>query len=346
MNLTYIMIVDNDIIKSIKITPLLDTLQLEDIPDSDYFSQQYKNYISNSRLGLLKTKGTKAFFEGIKNEYNPSFEFGSLLHMSVLQPDDFFVVDSVFKPSAKAGLMADALYKNDGGSCSDDEIKSMSYKIGYYKDKLTKNRLNEFRQKAEPYWRDRFIYETQNPTCDKERLYTSESNYNLLNNCLESINGNENIQKLLHPTGLVENPYTACENAILMDIEAEIDGETKIYKLKAKLDHFSIDKEENVITINDLKTTSRPAVIFDPTYYSYEREIASYSWLLKLSAKKFFNLDNPKVKGNFLVSSTVPDYQSCVYPMTPQLFKNGWKEYIYLLKCVIYFNIKEGYEFS
>jgi hypothetical protein len=118
-----------------------------------------------------------------------------------------------------------------------------------------------------------------------------------------------------------------------------------VYKLKAKLDNFTIDKDESTITVNDLKTTSKPASIFNPSYFSYEREIAFYSWLLKLVAKKFYDLDNPTVKGNFLVVSTIPEYNTLVYPMTPKLFKNGMSEVSYLLKCVAYFNQVKGYEF-
>lgn len=68
--------INNEIIKQIKITPLLDTLYLEDISDEEYFSSKYKNYISNSRLGVLKKDGAKAFFEGIPQEYNSSFKTG------------------------------------------------------------------------------------------------------------------------------------------------------------------------------------------------------------------------------------------------------------------------------
>jgi len=338
---------NNELIKQVKITPLIDTLQLEDISDETYFSAKYSNYISNSRLGLLKSKGAQVFFDGFKSDYNPSFEFGSLVHMCTLEPESYEVIEGVFKPSAKAGLMADALYKSDGKPVTDDEIKSMSYKIGYYKDKLTSNRLTEFRSKAEPYWRDRFIYEQNNPKGTKERLYTDERNFELLTKCLNSLESNTDIQKLLHPEGLLEQPYIANENAILMDIQMEIpDYEPRIYKLKAKLDNFSIDKEDGVITVNDLKTTSRPPSIFDPTYYSYQREIAFYSWLLRLCSKKFFDLDNPTVKGNFLVVSTVPEYETCVVPMTPKLFSSGWKEALYLLKSVCVLNQVNGYEFK
>lgn len=68
---------DKELINKIKITPLLDTLQLENISDSEYFGTYYKNRLSNSRLSLLKNKGAKVFFEGLKQEFNPSFQFGN-----------------------------------------------------------------------------------------------------------------------------------------------------------------------------------------------------------------------------------------------------------------------------
>lgn len=343
------MTIDKSIISQIKIKPLLETLQLENISDSIYFSNRYKNYISNSRLGLLKSKGAKAFFEGIKSEYNPSFKFGGDLHALCLQPEAFELIDSVFKPTAKAGLMADILYDAEGLTPTDDEIKSASYIIGYYKDKLTTNRLKEFREKAEPYWRDRYIYEQKNPFKEgnKERIYTDEKSVGLLKSCLEAVSNNSDFQNLLHPQGLIENPYSANEQTILLDVEITIpEYEPRIYKLKAKLDNFTIDKEENIITVNDLKTTSRLAKDFDPEYFSYQREIGFYSMLLKLCSKKFFDLDNPQVKGNFLVVSTVPDFNTLVYPMTDKLYKSGINEALYLLKVVAYLNIVKGYEFQ
>ena len=339
-----------EIINSIKITPLLDSLQLIDIPDNLYFGSQYsKEYISNSRLGVLKKDGVKAFFEGIPQVYNPSFETGTLIHENVLEPDKYEVIEGVFKPTAKAGLMADALYKSDGTFPTDDEIKAQSYIIGYYKDKLTSNRIKEFRDKAEPYWRDRFIYETNNPFKEgnKKRIYTDERNFDLLTNCLRTLGENQDIQKLLHPTGIVEEQIVGNEKTILMDIQMEIpEYEPRVYKLKAKLDNFSIDTEENIITVNDLKTTSRPAIQFDPTFFSYQREISFYSYLLKHVAKKYYNIENPTIKGNFLVVSTIPEYNTLVYPMTPKLFKSGMAEVSYLLKTVFYFNQVKGYEFK
>lgn len=343
------MTLDTELIKKIKVTPILDSLRLEDIDDSVYFSEEYSDYISNSRLGKLVTDGAESFFTGLKSDYSASFETGSLIHQIVLQGDKYQVIEGVFKPSAKAGLMAESLYKSNGKTPTDNEIKAKSYEIGYYRDKLSDNIIKKFREKAEPYWRDRFLYEQKNPIKkgDKERIYTDIKNFELLNNCLNTLNKNKDIQKLLHPEGLSETPIIGNEKTILMDIFMDVPGySVRRYKLKAKLDNFSIDKEENIITVNDLKTTSRPTAIFDPTYYSYQREIAFYSWLLKLVAKKYYNMENSITKGNFLVVSTIPEYDTRVYPMTSKLFLSGWKEALYLLKTVAYLNIVKGFDFK
>lgn len=184
--------------------------------------------------------------------------------------------------------MALELYKDDGSMPTDDEIKIASYKIGYYKDKLTPNRIAELREKCNPFWRDKFLYDQQNIKTDKEQIFVDEKSYNLLKCCLESINNNEAFEKLIHPKGLIEDPYSTNERTILLDVQIDIPGyDSKVFKLKSKLDNFTIDPEENVITVNDLKTTSRLAKEFDPEYFHYQREIGMYSYLLKLCAKSF-----------------------------------------------------------
>lgn len=343
--------IDQKLLKTIKITPILESLKLENISDEEYFGEKYrKDYISNSRLGLLKNKGAKVFFEGLGSvkEFNPSFEFGSWLHELFLQPENFELIKGVFTPTAKARLMALELFHPDGSIPTDDEIKIASYKVGYYKDKLTSSRISELREKCNNFWRDRFLFEKKNPdNKNKERLFVDEKSFNLLNECLNSINNNKSISKILSPDYISEKPYKANEQTILMDVLIEVpEYDSRIFKLKSKLDNFIIDKEDNTITVNDLKTTSKLANEFDPTYYSYQRELGMYSYLLKLCAKKFFNLEKPSIKGNFLVVSLIPEYNSLVYPMTPKLFKQGFEEFKYLLKIVAYLNIVKGYEFK
>lgn len=71
----------------IKITPILETLQLLKITDEEYFSSKYKDYISNSRLGLLNPKqdgSPEKFFKGFVNDgYVSCFELGRLNIMKI-----------------------------------------------------------------------------------------------------------------------------------------------------------------------------------------------------------------------------------------------------------------------
>jgi len=66
----------------IKLIPIIETLQLLKITDSEYFSPKYKDYISNSRLGLLNPKqdgSPDKFFTGfVNNGYISCFELGRL----------------------------------------------------------------------------------------------------------------------------------------------------------------------------------------------------------------------------------------------------------------------------
>ena len=74
--------------------------------------------------------------------------------------------------------------------------------------------------------------------------------------------------------------------------------------------------------------------------------ICTISWLLKLIAKKYYNIEKATTQGNFLVVSTIPEYETRVYPMTSKLFLSGWKEALYLLKTVAYLNVVKGFEFK
>ena len=106
----------------IKLTPLLDTLRLWKIDDEVYFSSEYKDYISNSRLNLIdpeKGGSPEKFFEGFKPVYSSSFTTGSFTHELILQGELFELVETVDKPTAKLGALADRLYSK---SLSDQDI--------------------------------------------------------------------------------------------------------------------------------------------------------------------------------------------------------------------------------
>lgn len=81
------MAIDKEHIDEIEIIPLMDTLKLQKIDDSEYFSEKFGGYISNSRLSLinpLQDNDPKAFFEGLSehNKYSDALIFGRYCRLS------------------------------------------------------------------------------------------------------------------------------------------------------------------------------------------------------------------------------------------------------------------------
>ena len=339
-------------LSEIHITPLLETLRFEDIDDEIYFSEKYSGYVSNSRLSRINPEqdgSPEKFFNESLSLYTDSIVFGSAIHELVLQKDKFELNEQANRPTAKAGFMADELYKTFK---SDGNIKEALYKasdkINYYKGKLTTTRINKLLEQCEPYWQNRLNFE-QNNKSDKIQIYLDEKSRERLKCCLNSIEKDDKIQSLLNPSGLVTDPINGYEKAILLDVEVTFDDKNIkpfILRLKSKLDNYTIDTENNTILVNDLKTHGAIIPEFDNAInkYHYYREVSMYSWLLSFVAKKYYDMEKPIIKSNFLVVETIPEYYTKVFPMNAKLFKKGFEEFKKLLKLVAFYKVN-GYDF-
>lgn len=318
----------------------MDTLRLEKISDEEYFSKKYSNYISNSRLSLINPSqdgNPEKFFAGFKPIYSAAFDLGTGVHCMTLQSDLFTICEEVDKPTAKMGALADRLYDiHKGRIPSKESICEQAAIIDYYKGNLSESQIENVIDKCTNYWQSRASFEASY-VGDKEVLYFDPKSRETVQKCVLALKNNKKVQKLLHPTGLIETPISECEQAILLDVLVEYNKDTKfILRLKSKLDNYTIDKESNVITVNDVKTIGKivSEMPNNIAKFHYNREIAMYSWLLSLCAKKFYGMDNPIVKGNYLVVSTIPEHYTKVIPMTKKMFKEGWNEFRDLLRLV------------
>lgn len=322
------------------IIPLIDTLRLQKIDEEEYFSKRYSNYISNSRLGLINPEqdgSPEKFFIGFKPTYSAAFDLGTGVHCMTLQSDLFTVCEEVDKPTAKMGALADRLYNIHKGEIpSKESICEQATIIDYYKGNLSQNQIDNVISKCTDYWQSRASFEASY-TGDKEVLYFDPKSRETVLKCVTALENNRKVQKLLHPSGLIENPISECEQAILLDILVEVDNNQKfILKLKSKLDNYTIDKESGIVTVNDVKTIGKivSEMPNNIAKFHYNREIAMYSWLLSLCAKKYYGMGNLTVKGNYLVVSTIPGHYTKVIPMTKKMFMEGWNEFKQLLKLV------------
>ena len=329
-------------LSEIQINPLLDTLVMLDIPDEEYFSDTYKDYISNSRLSYINPEqggSYNLYLENPKKE-SSSLLLGSAVHCLTLQPDDFLLVDTVDRPTAKAGLMADSLYKPNGSIPTKEEIIAASDKVNYYKGKMDDKKIDELLSKCTNYWRNRALFEHDYKD-SKELIYLDPKNREILKSCLNSISGCKEIQSLLHPEYVMSKPITLHEQAILRDFELKFpDGYSTIVKFKSKLDNFTIEPDDNLVTLNDLKTTGHILSEFEGSFekYHYYRQMGVYSYLLSLVVKKYYNVEDFTMKANMLLTSTVPEYSAGVYPVSKKQLLRGFEEFKKLLRMVALLN--------
>lgn len=342
----------NDL-SQIQIIPLLDTLKLQKIDDAEYFSKKYSDYISNSRLSLInpnQDNDPKAFFEGLSkhSKYSDALIFGSAVHELVLQPDLFHMCTKVNRPTAKAGFMADELFESykENKNLSNAILINASDKINYYKGKFDKEKQDILIDKCLNYWEERKKYESR--PLKSIPIYLDPNSRERVGQCVKALEENNSIQKLLHPEGLINDPISENEQAILLNVKVIVpDCEPFILKLKAKLDNYTIDTETNTIVVNDVKTIGKIVSEFTNNFerFHYYRELAIYSWLLSLVAEKHYEIKNYNVRSNCLVVSTIPKYYTKIYEVTKSDFIKGWEEFKFLLKLVAYYYSK-GYRFT
>lgn len=328
-------------LSEIKLTPLLDTLQLIKISDAEYFSPKYGEYVSNSRLGLLNPRqggSPESFFTGFKDEgFISSLVIGSAVHELVLQNESFELAPALGKPTAKMGAMADELYpvwlKHP---IRTSDITEASNKINYYKGKLTPDRIKQVNEQCIPYWKARKQLVSNS---NKELIYLDDKSRDTVYNCTEALINNPQVQELLHPSGLIDAPISLNENALLLDVQAECpNGKTFIMHLKAKLDNFTIDLESDTVVVNDVKTIGKVVSEIDSNIskYHYSRELAMYLFLLRLYVIKEYGIENPTMKANYLVVSTIPQYYTKVRAMTKKECYEGLHEFRTLLRYAAY----------
>ena len=332
----------------IKLVPIIESIQILDIDDETYFSSEYKNYISNSKLKLINPEeggSPELYQQGLGGNYSASLYFGSCCHELILQPESFFLVESVNRPTSKAGYMADELYPifKERNITLEDGIKA-SNKISYYKGKY-EDKHEPLMEKILPYLTTRKEFEKTNKET-RIPIYIDEKSRTNLKSCIKSVEENLLIQHLLHPEGIIEHPESWNEICYLIDIKAIFpDGKEIILPFKGKFDNYTLDYEMNKIVLNDLKTSGHYFSQFVKSYYKYHyfRQMAIYSWILWLAYKKLGFSKLPIINANMLVVSTIPPNESGVFIVNDKHIKRGMDEFKKLMKLVAYYE-RYGYD--
>lgn len=334
-----------------EIVPIMSSVCKRDISDEIYFSSKYARFISNSRLGNINPSqdGNPGKYLNPPRIQTTSLSIGSYVHECLLQSEEFALGPKLNKPTAKLGAVIDEIIINrKKGLSIYNSIHKACEKIGYYVNSIDK-KIPFVIEKGFSYYWNRKKYNSS-----KEEIFLSNSDYDVVKACLDSCMNNKSIMNKLHPTNVFDEPIESYnEDALFIDFLVTYKKKhcvTLPFKMKA--DNWTIDYDNKLVTLNDLKTTSKPVNWFmNPEYgsmvkYHYQRQMAAYSSVLWYYCQQQFGVCKNtgwKMKCNMLVVETAPPYDSRCFYVTQSQLKKGLNEFNELLKRVAYYEIF-GYE--
>jgi hypothetical protein len=129
------------------------------------------------------------------------------------------------------------------------------------------------------------------------------------------------------------------EDTILIDYKCEYGDKSCILKFKMKADNWTIDKENKVLTLNDLKTTGKPISMFMQNsfkHYNYARQLGAYQECLRLYCRKEHGvtIKDWTFNTNIIAVETIGENRAGVFKIYPNQLKKGREEFYNLMKRV------------
>lgn len=332
-----------------KIIPDMSSIKRIDMSDEEYFSKKYSDYISNSRLKYINPKegGSIELYNNPPKIETASLKIGSAVHELLLQPDDFVLVPKMGRPSAKLGDVADMVYKLEkDGMDRIDAIREACTKVGYFVNQIDR-KINSIIEKCTPYWEK--LDEPRWKKAGTEEIILSDKDYDIVESCIKSCTDNNQIMSKLHPIDDFGQPVESYnETAFFVDLIVTYkDKQCARLKFKMKADNYTINRDSKTLTLNDLKTSSKPTAWFmneeygSLVHYHYYRQLYLYNWLLWLFySKEGITKENGwKSECNFLVIHTGDNFDSKCCNLNSYWLKKGKIEAEYCFKEIAAYRI-------
>lgn len=317
--------------------------------DEEYFAHPA---ISNSKLGLINRKQGGSPLKYIlgfdeKDSYRKALETGTNIHLAILEPKRYVVSDTM-KPSGKIAPVVERIFHHrDKGLSILDSIEKACQEVNYGQSYKPETRLKNVIEGGLLYYV--FLRTKDNKVCMAADVYES------VTKAVNSIQANAEAMYCLNPPErdvFNENAYFQTVTVTITNPMLGLDTDVELM-LKCKIDNWSIDRVNKIVTLNDLKSTSSPIDLFDgyleefphPRYimgsfqkWRYYRQMAMYLDILRHNVEKMVGLGFT-FEVNMIVVETRHPYQSRVFKVCDQTLEYGRKEYKELLKDAAYVSL-------
>lgn len=320
--------------------------RLQNVDDADYFGTEYQEYVSNSSLRYINPDegGSAYLYKNRVTQQSDSLELGSAIHKMVLEGDKY-ILSEVDKPNGKLGTVIDKAYflyklKERMGDTVTLEglIEEAAQMADYYTGALTEDRIQDAAVKGRQYFEFLIAKGDRRDVVILTPILKAR-----LEKATNSIKANRDILALIRPSDSIFDVKHFREDVIVG--ECVVDGIT--LKLKCKVDSWSIDFDNKVITLNDLKSTGasiqgfmgRYGTVFEPTEggdvkatdewvpgsfqkWHYHRQMGMYAMMLKECCREEFqieDIDEWEFHVNMIVAETVAPFNA--YPF---MVRKAW----------------------
>jgi len=324
--------------------------------DETYFGNGLPDYISNSLMGLINPDqggSARKFFFGFDDEakYSAALELGSAVHALILEEDKYNLAE-VSKPTGKIGPIFDSIYKmmiREENPMEFEAALDLATKYhDYYGGDVKGKRRETLIATGRPYLDFLMAYKVPGMIC-----LTDDMKLKLVS-CVKSVKDNKAASALLEP----EFAESFNEDVIICEaiIHDTLTNDSIQVSLKSKIDNWTIDHINKIVTLNDLKTTGKGVQDFagrevtsyhtingeitKETYFSkgsfqsyhYYRQMYMYGLMLFEYCKDQLGVDNTyKLKVNMIVVETSKPHTSQVFSVGKNWMKIGKDEFQSLL---------------
>lgn len=334
----------------------IENIKRVKMTDEEYFGKEYLNHLSNSKLSFLNPNesGDYEHFTNKSVSQDDSIMLGTIIHNLVLEPELYYLSDFECPSEGIKNIMDYVFKLTKEGESFDVAIQKAVKDLNYYKGNPGEVRMKNLIKKGKPY------YDYLLTSKKGNELIVPKSVRDTVVSITNSIEDNDSVQDLFF-NEVIENFY---EDVFLCDIVIE----DLVIPFKGKLDHWSVDHENKVIRINDLKTTfsavdnflginmiiqSQTENLYDiPTFkevlspgsfqkFHYYRQIFIYAEILKqYLLEKNEKYKDYKFECNIVAVQIAFDFDSLVIPIEEEWIEKGRKEFNVLIDF-LYLNRKD-----
>ena len=269
-----------------------------------------KTRISNSNIGWFLNKGPaflhKMLTEDVPEEKSPALERGSMIHMYILQPEEFQKTYVVWDKSRPSSGQQEEFCQALANSLEIEPNKAIldAYKKAYSTNGKSEDKMLSEGLKIASTLKDYIDFLKE----DSGRIMISHWDYQNLKNIKDKIENHKLAKKIIWPhtdpetyrknEPIIENWHEFHINwewEMLIENSGSPEPPTLIQvKCKSLLDGLTLDFKNKIATIYDLKTTQKLWHFEDSIeQYDYLRQLCYYKIAVMWYLKNECGIENP-----------------------------------------------------